>query len=1477
MKPLDATELRVTRRGTIGPCKCKLGPCRRCGGTCRRCKCTCKGYSVLDTIDRIRRKQMKKGTTETTKSKSKPKRKKASDMIINEPCRRSKRNKTIKSWAHLNDDDSTFLPSVSTATNTVVDNVEISNNRKSCRVVVVMRMLLDPYVLRKAITDFGNTLSSLSIPTYKLKMKKLFLEAFESDLIKNAESSEDIIRELLYLLYLPYETSIDLQNLLIFSMNEKKSRNIQYKTRNSSNNASKGKQITSISKLREKFIELTKKCKIVDEPKVTKTSNINEDTTSITINSDTPTIYLHKMAEMEEVLPMNTNGDESNNDQLTEQVLTLPRQFRPIDLKNDQILQNDNDTVNGTISVSTIIVPKLPAMMPDNEVVYNKNAPVNNKVTTKAPPSKIHQLIGLLNQPDYMKRELPSKELRENSPNIEAHNKPKYRRLVTLGYKMTDQLISTLCPGPSKHHLFKDVLKNLSKSMDQNVDTTDSRTSEEKYKQLSTALCLCTKNSKRNSIERRVCRAILYKGTIKPQLNVLLNQHNFKFALGKARARAREDFDSLLNGESLYKPKRSYSLICDEVLQKAVKFILSENNVVSISYGTKKVKLSKYEIIELPSLTRKRSMHDIFKAYIESMNETEKSISRASMFKIMGHLTNHDEAVLTAIDYVTAVLINEPCELLQDIIEKVICPSKQKEVGHLLNSARYFLKHKYKSHALMEDNICYHGLQYCLGKSECTKVDNNCQSCKFPFYVCYRLEELVKDASSSMCVNEAQRDDAVDVIRNTSEKFELFMAHSARCVNQSKGIARVENDIRDKCIATKGSTICAILIVDFKMKYEPKSMRETTVEHYGKRGIGWHGCALIYYLYQQKQDDNNNMVYDNENNEPVMAAKKYIVYVDQILEESNRQDGLVVISLIEAAVVAIHDQLPFISSLIIQSDNANQYQNPHLILGLHLVNMKMHRKIFISEYIHSETQDGKTILDAHFATTNRHLITFMKIWRQNRITKIQTAAGLAFALSFNAGVRNTLVQLIDPNREVLGQLERELAPIVKKMKLYYTRANHIYYQKLHEDDVTDVRTIMRDIKLMRFEVGLQSFSFIDQPVFFQVDIGNNTFEPIESNTDDECIDTIDDLIPGIPENIPPQEFDCNDKPNDFSIHNNNCNKPRIQRHHSSVVTLEAEGLTTNHENDTDDSSDDESYNNLDDSSSSDDDDNLIGTVNISNINLREYGPPRCAAYNVDNMITAVKIIQQQELGTVRSLMEKKKKAANNVPLPKVHILRQDSIAKGVRFGKTVITSSDYFMDTAKNDPMHDIAKDFKPLNDDAFKGSWARRKGHGKLYGSNYIEKYRNELKAMFEEGKMDSSKKMNPGKMRERLLQKFPNHFSIPGDTEIKQFIGAQFQNDKYHGNKKEGTKSDGRGRRPGPKTVWAALLEPFVQARQNTKNSVLFVEFINSLGNVSSWPNDLPRDQEDNNKADRKKVTAAIGNIKQRLKNQMKKALLA
>ena len=101
--------------------------------------------------------------------------------------------------------------------------------------------------------------------------------------------------------------------------------------------------------------------------------------------------------EIVEAIPVDTNNNSTiNDDELTIQVLTLPRQYRPIDLKNDQILQTDNDTINGNISVTTITVPKLPAMIPNN-VVCTGNTNIGGKVSKK-PLSKDHRLIDLLDQ-----------------------------------------------------------------------------------------------------------------------------------------------------------------------------------------------------------------------------------------------------------------------------------------------------------------------------------------------------------------------------------------------------------------------------------------------------------------------------------------------------------------------------------------------------------------------------------------------------------------------------------------------------------------------------------------------------------------------------------------------------------------------------------------------------------------------------------------------------------------------------------------------------------------------------------------------------------------------------------------------------------------------------------------------------------------------------------------------------------------------
>ena len=169
--------------------------------------------------------------------------------------------------------------------------------------------------------------------------------------------------------------------------------------------------------------------------------------------------------------------------------------------------------------------------------------------------------------------------------------------------------------------------------------------------------------------------------------------------------------------------------------------------------------------------------------------EDEVHLSKRTMHRMLAYITANDQATLCAVDYVTALLVNETTEVLQNIVDSIIGVDDQENATNLILSASKFLKHHYQDHVRIEDDICYHGLNYALGKTTQDKISTSCKSCKFPFFVCSQLLDLV---GASSFQNNDQIDDAKNVISDTSDKFELYMAHVARCSNQSKAISTLE-------------------------------------------------------------------------------------------------------------------------------------------------------------------------------------------------------------------------------------------------------------------------------------------------------------------------------------------------------------------------------------------------------------------------------------------------------------------------------------------------------------------------------------------------------------------------------------------------------------------------------------------------------------------------------------------------------------
>ena len=93
--------------------------------------------------------------------------------------------------------------------------------------------------------------------------------------------------------------------------------------------------------------------------------------------------------------------------------------------------------------------------------------------------------------------------------------------------------------------------------------------------------------------------------------------------------------------------------------------------------------------------------------------------------------------------------------------------------------------------------------------------------------------------------------------------------------------------------------------------------------------------------------------------------------------------------------------------------------------------------------------------------------------------------------------------------------ESELTKVVKVMKVmkdYFTRANHIYYTVPNDDEVFETNDLIENIKTLRFHVALQIFSYIDEPHIFQIDVAENIFVPVDQ-TNCEEYENMDEIIP----------------------------------------------------------------------------------------------------------------------------------------------------------------------------------------------------------------------------------------------------------------------------------------------------------------------------------------------------------------------------
>lgn len=972
------------------------------------------------------------------------------------------------------------------------------------------------------------------------------------------------------------------------------------------------------------------------------------------------------------------------------------------------------------------------------------------------------------NWADSTKRNLPSVKKRESDAELRYNDVQGWSTIVSSMRAAAFSAAEVLYPCNPEEAMQSMAEKEL--------------TEGKSYKTLEENLIALYNSAPKNSIVKRSMRALLSKSLTRSRIQELTKSKKISLG-GDSRHQGTKDFAKILDGDKLLPPKFSRKLFKTENLRKALLFMLHESNIGVLSWGTKTVGLSRTEKVTLPRMVRRKTDHDIYESYVAQYIEAADRIGRSSFYKIMKAVTSGGERLATAVDYVTGVLIHDQVNRLQDLVDHYARNRDVKEDLTLsLELVRSFYKHSVDKHIVREDSCSFHGVAYGLSKYGASfplRTGIKCLGCLYPFVFRRKLLREINRTVTNTSFSE-DKDLAADakiVLNDAIEKFELYRGHRVRVANQQRVHGEIHEEMIQWCLDNRKDCPKAVLVADWKMKFVPLSARETTQQHFAKRGIGWHGFLLYFYKYEQ-------VLQEDGSTKP--QAVRYMVYFDQILDASSKQDCFAVASMIELAVMQIKEEVPLIKQLILQSDNAGCYSTCQLTILVGILNARL--CIPVIRFMHTETQDGKSLLDAHFARAMALIDRFLRTSRRNRIKRIVTAKGLAAALAWDGGVQNSVVHLVKVDRVQLDHIKAAIEACFKSSTKYFSRANDVIYcDRIGAWDQSNDLFEPEKWKDLEIEFRLKAFAYsgIDEGVTFKINVSKGTFEPEAGQNLEVSSADVHDV-----------EDDAYDPATD-----------QAEGIHDADFQFSTESGSTN-ENDEGNPEEDVQNEESTDTAQNDLTDPLIsGSENEDIARSNAYG----VFESSKTFVTRGTLSKRSRLFNIvgpRNLTRRKRVTVEGPSAKK----RKDIVAAGVRMASHLIQSFEVkIRDGSQPMPEFQESEELDESHYEEKMPMWARRPPHGKRYGASYIALYKDDIVELFDRGEDDISLKMNPSQMLDALRRKYPKRFTLPGENEIKTFISSLVQKRKTQHKRKSRKRTQGD---------WIELLEKFIDtAFENTE----------------------------------------------------------
>jgi hypothetical protein len=392
-------------------------------------------------------------------------------------------------------------------------------------------------------------------------------------------------------------------------------------------------------------------------------------------------------------------------------------------------------------------------------------------------------------------------------------------------------------------------------------------------------------------------------------------------------------------------------------------------------------------VFTLPALLRSVGRPTKWLQYVDEFEAGDR-MGQTTFRKLISVLTRKEVVCLRALDYFLADLLLEPFERIKGILADLILtdPREKQALLRDLDLVYKTLQHSHGRHVSVESDCTSHNPRFALGHADCTLADGSCSSCAacIRFFDTRLLPVIPPEFH--------------DIVGHCKDKAVLFMGHTLRAKAQSAAIG---------ALRVAATNVRVHIVIDWMLKFEELRYRESTREHYGKRGMSVHGAALMYF-----QSDGTVL----------------LLYYHMAVEGDSKQDAAGSLSVVEGIFSNMKKdpKLSAATHVTIQSDNAANYSSYFFTLFLFILARRY--SLTVLAYIHNEAQDGKDIVDSSFFTLKRS----WRKWVREVKRPVLTTADMVEASSYQK-IQNYLFQVLKYDRAKLALLELAFEAVKGRM------------------------------------------------------------------------------------------------------------------------------------------------------------------------------------------------------------------------------------------------------------------------------------------------------------------------------------------------------------------------------------------------------------------------------------------------------------